>query len=430
MSTVRGAARGLGVSFDALDKYPTGPQNAIIDVNKVCVGHSKPSAASPFTGVTAILPIGNLPTNVNTRKSAGQGVGIDTYVMAAWFTVNGNGEMTGTHLIDETGFLEGPILLTNTAAVGTVRNSVIAYSKTQQPGVDPDDFGLYLPVVAETYDGWLNDILADGNVTDQMVQDAINGAGPGVTAEGSVGAGTGTTCYSWKGGIGTSSRRATVYGADGNIIKNPDKTSFFTVGVLVQANQGVYWDLVVRGAPVGQDPEFAAPPDSPDQPPGASSKNVARSRPKPAKKSSIIVVIATDAPLLPNQLKRLARRATHGVARTGTVTDDDSGEIFIAFSTANLNAAADDQIVDVTLIPNDSMDTLFEATVQATEEAILNALIAPDTAVTGRLTRTAYAIKLMPPANTTGYKSLVQILQKYNRYEPPSSPPSSRQRTR
>ncbi len=145
---------------------------------------------------------------------------------------------------------------------------------------------------------------------------------------------------------------------------------------------------------------------------------------------SIIVVIATDAPLLPNQLKCLARCATHGVARTGTVTDDDSGEIFIAFNTAKLNAAADDQIVDVTLIPNDSMDTLFEATVQATEEAILNALIAPDTAVTGRRNRTAYAIKLMPPANTTGYKSLVQILQKYNRYEPPSSPRSSRQRTR
>jgi len=371
------------------------------------VGHSPPNSKSPYTGVTAVLPIGNVGPK-----------GIDTFVMAAWHTINGNGDMTGTHLIEEAGFLEGPILLTNSAAVGTVRNSVIQYSVNQQKQpVDPDNFGLYLPVVAETYDGWLNNTILDpDNVTNQMVIDAINNAKRNNIQEGNVGAGTGTTCYSWKGGIGTASRQATVYGANDTtvVIKNPNGTAFFTVGVLVQANQGVYWDLVVRGVPVGQDSEFAVPPCSPDTPPGTDSTKPS----KRVKKSSIIVIIATDAPLLPNQLKRLARRATHGVARTGTITDDDSGEIFIAFTTANLNASDDDKIAKASLIPNDSMNALFEATVQATEEAILNGLIAADTVV-GPNGHTAYAIKDMPPSTSPTTLSLVQILQKYNRYNPP-----------
>ena len=178
MGTVRGHARAIGIPFDPIDKYPTGPNNAIIDVDPVCVGHSTPNSASPFTGVTAILPIGNVGADASPPKTGGPGNGIDTFVMAAWYTINGNGEMTGTHLLEETGFLEGPILLTNSAAVGTVRNSVIQYSKSQQKQpVDPDCFDLYLPVVAETYDGWLNNILDANNVTDEMVQDAINNAG-------------------------------------------------------------------------------------------------------------------------------------------------------------------------------------------------------------------------------------------------------------
>jgi D-aminopeptidase len=431
MSVIRGAARAFGIPFDPVDIYPTGPNNAIIDVDPVCVGHNKPNPKSPFTGVTAILPIGNLAADKHHSHASGQGKGIDTFVMAAWHTINGNGEMTGAHLIEETGFLEGPIMLTNTAAVGTVRNSVIQYSvKHQTQPVDPDDFDLYLPVVAETYDGWLNNILDCDNVTDQMVQDAIDGATRDNVAEGNVGAGTGTTCYSWKGGIGTASRLVLVYATDNvTVIPNPkpnpqndpDNKGYFTVGVLVQANQGAYWDLVIRGVPVGQDSSFPPPPKPrPEVPPGTApdtSSSAARKRPK---KSSIIVVIATDAPLLPNQLKRLARRATHGVARTGTVTDDDSGEIFIAFTTANLDAAEDDTIAKADLIPNDSMDPMFEATVQATEEAILNALIA-GTKLIGRNGHTAYAIKDVQLSD--GTSALAKILQDYNRYVPPPASP-------
>jgi L-aminopeptidase/D-esterase-like protein len=258
-------------------------------------------------------------------------------------------------------------------------------------------------------------ILNPDNVTDEMVQDAINNATRDNVEEGNFGAGTGTTCYSWKGGIGTASRQATIYGANTNkVINNPNGNAYSTVGVLVQANQGVYWDLVIRGVPVGQDPQFAAPPDSPDSPPGTSKKSR-----KKTKKSSIIVVIATDAPLLPNQLKRLVRRATHGIARTGTITDNDSGEIFIAFTTSNLAASEDDKVASASLVPNDSMDPLFEATVQATEEAILNALLAAKT-VTGPNGNTASSIKDMPPPTAPGTLSLVQILQKYNRYSPPT----------
>jgi len=402
MSTVRGAARVVGIPFDG----KPGPKNAIIDVDQVCVGHDQLSAGDTQTGVTAILPIG-----IDTK------LGLDTFVMAAFFSLNGNGEMTGTHLIEETGFLEGPIMLTNTVSVGDVRTWVIKYAMAH-PGtkVSPDDFGLIVPVVAETYDGYLNDILSF-DVTETMVENAINqaikNASPDNLQEGNVGGGTGMTCYSWKGGIGTASRQVVVYQSDNvNTIPNPNKKPNFTVGVLVQANQGNYWDLVIRGVPMGQDPQFAPPPKSPDTPPG-------NPLPKPkARKSSIIVVIATDAPLLPHQLKRLARRATHGIARTGTITDDDSGELFIAFTTANLDAADENKVAPAGLIPNDSMDQLFEATVQATEEAILNALCAAST-VTGYQGNVAYAITDAPPAATPPTLSLVEMLKKYNRYVGP-----------
>ncbi len=404
MSTgkVRGQARANGIPFDGIP----GPSNAIIDVDPVWVGHDGKSAGHIQTGVTAILPLGK------TKRA-----GIDTLVMAAFLSLNGSGEMTGTHLIEETGFLEGPILLTNTASVGDVRSWVIKYA-IANPGedADPDDFGLIEPVVAETWDGWLNDILSF-HVTQSMVENAIETASSSNTEEGNVGAGTGTTCYSWKGGIGTASRRALVYQSDNATAiqnpKNPPTDPAFTVGVLVQANQGTYWDLVIRGVPMGHDPQFLPPFESPDNFPGTGQP-----KPKP-RKSSIIVVIATDAPLLPHQLKRLARRATHGIARTGTITNDDSGELIVAFSTANPKAAAsDDHIVKVGMIPNDDMDPLFEATVQATEEAILNALCAARK-VTGYQRNTAYAIIDPPPPSTIPSLSLVEMLKKYNRYKAP-----------
>jgi D-aminopeptidase len=400
MSKVRGAARAQGIPFDGL----TGDNNAIIDVELVCVGHDQTSSGDTQTGVTAILPIG-----------FDEDSGLDTFVLGAFFTINGGGEMTGTHLIEETGFLEGPIMLTNTVSVGDVRSWVIKFAQ-QKPG-NSGDFGLIVPVVAETWDGYLNNINSF-NVTQTMVNNAINNAitnaYPDNAQEGNVGAGTGTTCYSWKGGIGTASRRVLVYQQNDNKtpIPNPklDKkaTQYFTVGVLVQANQGTYWDLVIRGVPMGQDPNFAPPEHSPDTPPGQGQP-----KPKP-RKSSIIVVIATDAPLLPNQLKRLARRATHGIARTGTITNDDSGELFIAFTTANLDACEENEVAPAGLIPNDSMDPLFEATVQATEEAILNALCA-GTQVTGYEGNIACAIKDPP---STGL-SLEAMLQKYSRYVAP-----------
>jgi D-aminopeptidase len=398
MSTVRGAARALGIPFDGT----AGPQNAIIDVDKVRVGHDQTSAGDTQTGVTAILPIG--------KDSNG---GIDTFVFAAFFSLNGNGEMTGTHLIEEMGFLEGPIVLTNTVSLGDVRSWVI---KKAMGTTASEDFGLIVPVVAETDDSYLNDSLSF-NVTQDMVNNAITTAAPDNVKEGNVGGGTGMTCYSWKGGIGTASRQVIVYQSDNKTqIPNPNNDPthpYFTVGVLMQANQGNYWDLVIRGVPMGQDPQFAPPPDTPDKPPGQGLPR------RKARKSSIIVVIATDAPLLPNQLKRLARRATHGIARTGTITDDDSGELFIAFTTVNFEAAEQaDKVAQAGVIPNDSMDPLFEATVQATEEAILNALCAAET-VTGYQGNVAHAIKDAPPAATPPTLLLVEMLKKYNRYVGP-----------
>jgi len=411
MSSTKPRARALRIPFDG----KSGKHNAITDVKGVCVGHRHHSDSLNInTGVTAILPLGNVGNGGPLKDTSGPGNGIDTFVLAAWFSVNGDGEMTGTTNVEESGFLEGPILLTNTASVGTVHNAVIKYSMNQQvKPIEPDNFGIYLPVVAETYDGYLNDILGF-HVTPQMVYDAIDNAKGGDVEEGNVGGGTGMTCYSWKGGIGTSSRKVVVYGVQDTPkpIKNPNGNKDFTVGVLVQANQGTYWDLVIRGVPVGRDRDFAAPPDSPDFPPGTSTRS------KRARKSSIIVVIATDAPLLPNQLKRLARRATHGIARTGTITNEDSGEIFIAFSTANLDASDENRVAPVGMIPNDSMDPLFEATVQATEEAIINALVVAKTLVGRGGCNAAYAITDMPPPYSPSSLSLVEVMKKYNRLRP------------
>ena len=269
----------VGIPFDGT----TGVANAITDVPGVAVGHkhliSKDQTVN--TGVTAILPLGNLPLGSTPPKSVGGG--IDTFVPAAWSTHNGIGEMTGTHCIEESGFLEGPIMLTNTASVGTVRDATIQYSLNQiltlvgndPTKIDPDiDFSLLLPVVAETYDGWLNDILGF-HVDYDMVEKAIDGAKTYASGdeveEGNVGGGTGMTCYDWKGGIGTSSRiNINLYYYDTSSppkllpINDKNKPNGYSVGVLVQANQGTYWDLVIRGVPVGTE---MTPPQSPDDPP-------------------------------------------------------------------------------------------------------------------------------------------------------------------
>jgi L-aminopeptidase/D-esterase-like protein len=413
-------ARDWGIPFDGT----TGTFNAITDVQGVRVGHSNIIDQQNLlinTGVTAILPLGN-----NGKKGIGNG--IDTFVLAAWHTLNGCGEMTGTSWIEESGLLGGPIMLANTASVGSVRDAVIKYSIGQQGQtndliIDPDEFGLFLPVVAETYDGWLNDILGF-HIDEAMVYAAIDVATknpPSLVEEGNVGGGTGMTCYDWKGGIGTSSRMAKLYNADSPHKLWPAMENYpkdgYTVGVLVQANQGTYWDLVIRGVPVGT---HMTPKQSPDQPPPGylrtSSKGIQR---RTRGKSSIIVVIATDAPLLPHQLKRLARRAALGIARTGTITNDDSGEIFIAFSTASVNQDAwyADQIVPVSMVPNDNMDPLFEASVAATEEAIINAMIAARS-LTGRGGKnTAYAII---PDPSVPIPELVQVMKDYNRWEQPT----------
>jgi L-aminopeptidase/D-esterase-like protein len=398
-------ARDIGIPFDG----STGPANAITDVDGVQIGHRQQSDNVRInTGVTAILPF-------NNNHRPGNGNGIDVFTLGAWSAVNGCGEMTGTTWLEESGLLEGPILLTNTANVGRVRDAVINYSKLQQPQpIDLDNFDpLLLPVVGETYDGWLKDILGF-QIPETMVADAIND-GKTYTdihqvEEGNFGGGTGMTSYDWKGGIGTSSRQAVVTGpGSGSRASRWSKT--YTVGVLVQANQGKYWELVVRGVPAGRDPQFQKPPMAPSE-----TISFARRTRRRARKSSIIVVIATDAPLLPHQLKRVARRATHGIARSGTSTNGDSGEIFIAFSTANTDAA-DDQVHSVDMVPNGSMDPLFDATVDATEEAILNALVAATTLTGAGGKHTATAI-MDPPLG--GSLSLVDIMKKYNRWVQPT----------
>ena len=311
--------------------------------------------------------------------------------MAGWFSLNGNGEMTSTHLIEEFGVLEGPLMITNTVSVGTVRDGVIKYRRDQLGAkIDPEDF-LALPAVAETSDEWLNDILGF-HVIEADVNQAIDEANPipnqhpqVFTEEGNVGGGTGMTCYDWKGGIGTSSRLVDVGGAS------------YTLGVLVQANQGQFRDLVVRGVPVGTEM----------MPPNHHEVSMRRRR-----KSSIIVVIATDAPMLPTQLKRLARRAAHGVGRTGTFTNNDSGEIFVALSTVDADAymtASADLPLD-TIQNYDVMDKFFKGAVDATEEAIINALVAAET-LEGRDGNKAWGIT---DPKLPG-KSLLQVMKEYNR---------------
>jgi L-aminopeptidase/D-esterase-like protein len=325
-----------------------GPLNAITDVAGITVGHTtliegdgalEVGKGPVRTGVTAILPRGR---DTFARPS-----------FAGWFSQNGNGEMTGTTWVEESGFLEGPVMITNTHSVGVVRDAVIRWRVNAAP---PDASGYWwsLPVVAETYDGYLNDINGF-HVTAQHVFAALDSARGGPVPEGSVGGGTGMVCYGFKGGIGTASRKLDA-GQGG-----------YTVGVLVQANFGRRAQLMVAGVPVGQ-----------EIPPAAARAALEDSA---GERGSIIIVVATDAPLLPHQLKRLARRATMGLARTGSTSGNGSGDLFIALSTANPDAFRAEGLARVEMVSNEQISPLFDATVYATEEAIINALVAADTMV-------------------------------------------------
>jgi len=328
-------ARDLGVPFDGTP----GPWNAITDVAGVTVGHTTlienlPEGRAVRTGVTAILPRG--------RDS------LMRPAFAGWFALNGNGEMTGTTWLEESGQLEGPVMLTNTHSVGTVHQATIAW-RIRQGAPDASGYWWALPVVAETWDGHLNDINGF-HVKPADVDAALDGAASGPVAEGNVGGGTGMICYELKCGIGTASRVVEVLGAP------------YTLGALVQANYGMRDELVIAGVPVGR-----ALPD-----------HRVYSEPEPASggDGSIIVVLATDAPLLPHQLERIARRAALGLGRNGAIAHNGSGDIFIAFSTADESLGRSDRLLSHQSVPNDEIDPLFAATVQATEEAIVNALVA------------------------------------------------------
>lgn len=353
-------ARDLNIPFDG----QPGLWNALTDVPGIEVGYTTliagEGAHAVRTGVTAILPRG--------RASADP-------VFAGWFPLNGNGEMTGTTWIDESGFLEGPVMITNTHSVGVVRDAVVAWQVATGKLFQPYSY----PLVAETYDGYLNDINGF-HVTAAHAQQALETAASGPLAEGNVGGGTGMICYEFKGGTGTASRVLA------------ERDGGYTVGVLVQANFGVRYQLQIAGVPVGRALTAAAPFSR-----GVDLDN---------DRGSIIIVVATNAPLLAHQLKRMAKRAALGLARTGGVAANSSGDIFLAFSTANPGVARPaTYTAQVAMWPNDKLTPLFSATVLATEEAILNALVAAE-AMTGRDGHTVVAL---PHAETQA------VLARYNR---------------
>lgn len=354
-------ARDLGIPFDGTP----GAWNAITDVGGVEVGMTTIiTGKGPLvvgkgpvrTGVTAVFP-----------RSKSERI----QVFAAWFTLNGNGEMTGTTWLDESGFLEGPVLITNTHSVGVVHDAVIAWQLERLGEKFP---AWSLPVVAETWDGDLNDINGF-HVKPEHVRQALDAAKSGPVAEGNVGGGTGMIVHGFKGGTGTSSRKVTV------------REAAYTLGVLVQANYGSRDQLTVAGVPVGKEIR--------DLEPEAGGEDA----------GSIIAVIATDAPLLPHQLKRVAERASLGIGRTGGLGSNGSGDIFIAFSTANAGAAEASGPAKVEMLPNELINPLFAATVQATEEAIVNAMVAAET-MEGVNGHVVYAIP---------HDRLRAILKKYGR---------------
>jgi D-aminopeptidase len=381
----RARARDLGIPLEGTP----GHYDAITDVSGVEVGATTlirgagrlvVGRGPVRTGVTAILPRGR--------------TGSDS-VFAGWFTLNGNGEMTGTAWVTESGRLDTPVLITNTHSVGVVRDATIAWMTRRRPG-----FLWALPVVAETYDGALND--AEGfHVRPEHVAAALDGARPGPVAEGNVGGGTGMNCHGFKGGTGTASR--VLDRAAGG----------YTIGVLVQCNYGQRRRLSIAGVPVGQEITDLVRCYAGRAPPSRAWLRALPPCAEPATAptddgaGSIIIVIATDAPLLPHQLQRVAKRAALGVGRVGGLGENGSGDIFLAFSTANPRAAAETGLANVTMLPNDRIDPLFEATVQATEEAIINAMLAAET-MTGADSIRSYALP---------HDRLRAVLRKYNRLQ-------------
>ena len=339
VATAAGAAepraRDLGVPFDGVP----GKLNAITDVEGVTVGQvtliADPDPKhSVRTGVTAILPRG--------KASA------DTPVFGAWFALNGNGEMTGTAWLEESGQLEGPVMLTNTHSVGVVRDAVIAW-RIRAGHPDPSGYWWSLPMAAETWDGYLNDVNGF-HVKPENAMAALDAATGGVVAEGNVGGGTGMICHEFKCGIGTASRVVKVGKAR------------YTVGALVQANYGVRDTLTIAGVPVGKELR--------------KHRVYTEDASERGDTGSIIVVLATDAPLLPQQLKRLARRASLGLARNGSYSGNGSGDLFVAFSTANSVGLKGTALNSASFIGNDWLDPVFIGTVESTEEAIINAMVA------------------------------------------------------
>lgn len=360
-------AREAGIPFDG----QPGKFNAITDVPGVEVGYKTLISGSgqnirgkgPVrTGVTAILPRGR---NNNP-------------VYANWYSLNGNGEMTGTTWITESGFLEGPVMITNTNSVGVVRDAVLKWFVKK--GWYKEDFWYTYPVVAETYDGFLNDIYGF-HVKESDAWEALDSARSGNIKEGNVGGGTGMMCLGFKGGTGSASRVIRI------------KDSSYTVGVLVQSNFGSKALFSIGGVPVGKELkdtlnyEFKAPPS---YEPGSGS---------------IIVVVATDAPLLPHQLKKVAMRVPLGIAKLGGLGENSSGDIFLAFSTANTTAFQRQSRTMVEVLPNDLLNPIYNATVQAVEEAVINAMVAAET-MEGINGNKAYALP---------YEQVIRVLKKYNR---------------
>lgn len=378
-------ARDLGVPFEGTP----GPFNAITDVAGIEVGQTTLISGEgkldvgkgPVrTGVTTILPRGRASTD---------------RVFAGWFSLNGNGEMTGTTWVEESGFLEGPVSITNTHSVGVVRDAVINWM-VRRPSAQP----WALPVVAETYDGLLSDVNGF-HVKPEHVIRALDGAVNGPVAEGAVGGGTGMVCFGFKGGIGTSSRKLAA------------QSGGYTVGVLVQCNAGRRTELRVAGAPVGREIGDLTPCQTDPETATGFARGMRRCDARVSTASderrdgagSIIVVVATDAPLLAHQLRRLAVRAALGVGVAGGKGENSSGDLMIAFSTANPRAAQDSGRVRLEIVPNDLMNPLFYATVQATEEAIANAMVAAPT-MTGANGVRVYGIP---------HDRLRAALKKYNR---------------
>lgn len=369
-------ARDLGIPFEG----NTGKYNAITDVAGVEVGQTtliegngalQKGKGPVRTGVTVIFPSGKKYSPV----------------FANWHMLNGNGDMTGTHWITESGFLETPILITNTSSVGTVRDAALAWmDKHKYYDTTQHQFWYSYPVVAETWDGVLNDINGF-HVKPVHVWEAMEKAAPGPVEEGGVGGGTGMICHGFKGGIGTSSR----------IIDK--RVGGYTVGVLVQANHGIRNQLTIAGVPVGK--ELA---DTLLQKINETATAIS-DHSDLSEKGSIIVVVATDAPLLPHQLKRLTQRVSLGIGKVGGIGGNGSGDIFIAFSTANREAFSRTKETSVTMYSNDQVNELLTATIQATEEAIVNALVAGKT-MSGINDNMVYGLP---------HEAVIRILKKYNR---------------